>query len=309
MRHTRERVLSTLHPKPSTASMTQLRMTTDPETQAPIPSVSPTSARRPTRPEYLDRVEQMLDATELAISLAEESYTESEPTLATKLSVVMPVYNEAATVQEIVRRVQAVPVEKEILIVDDCSTDGTREILRSLESEPGIRVFYHEFNHGKGAALRTALLEATGDYVIVQDADLEYDPNDYQRLLEPLLADEADVVYGSRFLESGPAGSSLVHWLGNRLLTGASNLLTGQRLTDMETCYKVFRRSALEGIDIAQDRFGFEPEITAKLARRQVCIREVPIAYTARGYRDGKKIGLRDAFNALYCIVRYAVVE
>jgi glycosyltransferase involved in cell wall biosynthesis len=273
----------------------------------------------PASPSTIERVEEMLDATELAIGLIEQDELLARETLdraeaergeaatGVLLTVAIPVYNERETIREIVRRVQAVPLEKEIVIVDDCSTDGTRDVLRELATEPGIRVFYHEFNHGKGAALRTAFLHAQGELVLVQDADLEYDPSDYPKLLEPILDGRSDVVYGSRFLGSEVRDPSFIHRLGNRLLTGASNLFTGQRLTDMETCYKVMRRDVLQSIEIEQDRFGFEPEITAKLSRRRQRIVEVPIAYHGRGYEEGKKIGLRDAFNALYCIVRYSL--
>jgi len=281
-------------------------------TDAPSPQTAPTEPERLDE-SCFDRVEGMLDYTELAVSLLqerdaqreEESRKETTPTL----SVVIPVFNEETTLREIVRQVQAVPIDKEILIVDDCSTDGTREQLKELETEPNIRVFYHEYNHGKGAALRTGFIEACGQYVLIQDADLEYDPQDYTQLLEPLEAGEADVVYGSRFLGDEIRDPSFLHRLGNGVLTCCSNLFTGQKLTDMETCYKVFRREALQSIEIEQDRFGFEPEITAKLARRQMRIREVPIAYNSRGYEEGKKIGWRDGVNALYCIVRYGLAD
>ena len=260
-----------------------------------------------------DRVEEMLDYTELAVSLLQQRDSERKEEARQKttpvLSVVIPVFNEEATLREIVRQVQAVAIDKEVLIVDDCSTDGTRELLQELEKQPNVHVFYHEYNHGKGAALRTGFLEARGEYVLIQDADLEYDPQDYPKLLEPLLNSEADVVYGSRFLGDEVRDPSFVHRLGNGILTWSSNLFTRQKLTDMETCYKVFRREALQSIQVEQDRFGFEPEITAKLARRGMRIREVPIAYNGRGYEEGKKIGWRDGVNALYCIVRYGLAD
>lgn len=224
-----------------------------------------------------------------------------------KVSVLMPVYNEIGTIREIVDRVCAQGLHDELLIVDDCSTDGTRDVLIELEqSRPGVRVVLHGYNKGKGGALRTALAEARGDVVLVQDADLEYDPADFARLLAPLERGEADVVYGSRFLENAAQDPSRLHRLGNRLLTAASNLTTGLRLTDMETCYKAVRRDALRGVRLRENRFGFEPEITAKLARRGCRFAEVPVSYSGRGWDEGKKIGPRDALRALWCILRYA---
>ena len=264
----------------------------------------------------VDRVEQLLDQTELAISLVQDRDSESqegaggEPAVSCKLSVVMPVYNEQATVDLIVRRVLAVDLDIELVIVDDGSSDGTRAVLYELEAEfDNVRVFSHETNRGKGAALRTGFANVTGDLVIVQDADLEYDPADYMRLVEPVASGEADVVYGSRYLDGDRQDGSFFHRLGNRLLTGASNLFTGQRLSDMETCYKVFRRDVLSDMTLRQNRFGFEPEVTAKLARRGLKIQEVPIHYNSRDYSEGKKIGWRDALSALYCIVRYRFVD
>lgn len=223
------------------------------------------------------------------------------------LSVVIPVYNEEATLRTLLARVCRVPIPKEIVIVDDCSTDGTQEILRTLEGLAGLKIICKSRNEGKGAALRTGFAAATGDVVLVQDADLEYDPRDYPQLIRPLLAGEADVVYGSRFLGEHPQDPSWLHRVGNGLLTRASNWFTGLRLTDMETCYKAFRRDVLRNLQICQNRFGFEPEVTAKLARRRARIVEVPITYAARSYAEGKKIGLKDACNAFYCIVRYGL--
>jgi len=255
----------------------------------------------------LRRIDAMLDEVDQTLALVEQHEAEERALQAPRLSVVIPVYNEVATIREIVARVQAVPLEKELIIVDDCSSDGTRDLLlRLLENEPNVRVFYHQYNHGKGAALRTGFMHCSGEVVIVQDADLEYDPRDYPRLLEPITTGQANVVYGSRFLGPEIRDPSWLHRFGNRLLTMSSNLFTGQRLTDMETCYKVFRRSVLQQFDLAQDRFGFEPEITAKLSRRKEKIVEVPIAYHGRDYHAGKKIGLKDAVNTLWCIVRYA---
>ena len=223
-----------------------------------------------------------------------------------KLSVVIPVYNEEPTLAELGGRVREVPMPLEIIVVDDCSTDGTRGILRELSQYADVKIVYKDHNEGKGAALRTGFKYVTGDVVVVQDADLEYDPRDIPKLVQPIVEDRADVVYGSRFRGKRPADSTFVHRLGNGLLTAASNLTTGLSLSDMETCYKVFRRNSLRGLDLKQDRFGFEPEITAKIARRGCRVEERPIGYRARGWEEGKKIGIQDGINALYCIVRYA---
>lgn len=222
------------------------------------------------------------------------------------LSVVIPVYNERRWIREVVRRVQAVPIPKEIILVDDCSTDGTRDLLRGLDGEDGIRVYYQPCNQGKGAALREGFRHARGDVVVVQDADLEYDPAEYPRLVQPILDGRADVVYGSRFTGECHRVLYFWHYVANRVLTTLSNMFTNLNLTDMETCYKVFRREVLEGIHLSANRFGFEPEVTAKVARaRQWRVYEVPISYAGRTYEEGKKIGLKDAFSALYCIIRY----
>jgi len=224
-----------------------------------------------------------------------------------KLSVVIPVYNEKQWVRELVRRVQTVPIPKEIIVVDDCSTDGTRDILRELEGQ-GTRVFYQDRNQGKGAALREGFRHATGQVILVQDADLEYDPCEYPRLIQPILENRADVVYGSRFIGESHRVLYFWHYLANRALTTLSNLFTNLNLTDMETCYKVFRREVLSGIILKSNRFGFEPEITAKVAKHRNPtwrVYEIPISYSGRTYEEGKKIGLRDAFTAFYCIVRF----
>jgi len=223
-----------------------------------------------------------------------------------KLSVVIPVYNEAGTVEEIVRRVEAVDLEKEIVLVDDCSTDGTRGILSRLATNEHVRALYHERNQGKGAALRTGFAAATGDIVVVQDADLEYDPQEYSRLIKPIVDGKADVVYGSRFA-GGESHRVLYFWhyVGNRFLTFVSNCFTNLNLSDMETCYKVFRREVIQSIRIEENRFGFEPEITAKVAAKRCRVYEVGISYAGRTYEEGKKIGWKDGVRAIWCIVKY----
>ena len=225
-----------------------------------------------------------------------------------KLSVIIPAYNEVATIAEIVRRVAAAPIDKEIVVVDDFSTDGTRDVLAGLEgASPDVRVLLHERNYGKGRALRTGFLAARGDYVIVQDADLEYDPSDYPKLLRPLEAGLADAVYGSRFL-STEERRVLYFWhsVANRFLTLLSNMVTDLNLTDMETCYKVFRRELIQAIQLEEDRFGFEPEVTCKLSKTGARIYEVGISYHGRTYEEGKKIGWKDGVRALWCIAKYA---
>ena len=222
------------------------------------------------------------------------------------LSVVMPCFNEAETIKVIVERVLASPFTRELLIVDDGSTDRTVELARGINDDR-IRILEQPQNQGKGAALRRGFQEATSEYVIVQDADLEYDPEDYAVILPPLLNHRADVVYGSRFLGSAPHRVLYFwHYLGNRLLTTFSNMFTNLNLSDMETCYKAFRREVLETIVIEEDRFGFEPEITAKVAAGGWRVYEVGISYSGRTYAEGKKIGWRDGFRAMYCVVRYS---
>jgi glycosyltransferase involved in cell wall biosynthesis len=227
-----------------------------------------------------------------------------------RLSIVIPVFNEAATIREIIARVREAPLPeglaREIVVVDDFSTDGTREILQDYAGTGVCKIFFHDWNQGKGAALRTGFAYTTGDIVLIQDADLEYDPQEYSKLLAPILGEKADVVYGSRFA-GGECKRVLFFWhyVGNKLLTTLSNIFTNLNLTDMETCYKVFRKEVLSKIRIEEDRFGFEPEITAKLARLGVRIYEVGINYSGRTYAEGKKINWKDGIRAIWYIVKY----
>ncbi len=229
-----------------------------------------------------------------------------------KLSIVVPVYNEKDTIEQILVRIIETPVynlEKEVIVIDDCSTDGTRDILKNYNNGM-VRIFYHEMNQGKGAALRTGFGKATGDYVVVQDADLEYDPGDYEKLVKPLMDGKADVVYGSRFMGGEPHRVIYFwHYLGNKFLTTFSNMFTNLNLTDMETCYKVFRKRVLDRIAIEEDRFGFEPEITAKVSLLDLRIYEVGISYSGRSYAEGKKIGMKDGFRTLYVIIKYGLFK
>ncbi|MQA31302.1 MAG: glycosyltransferase [Luteitalea sp.] len=223
-----------------------------------------------------------------------------------KLSVVIPAYNEVATIEELIARVRAVDIDKEIIVVDDRSTDGTDDLLRALPDRPDLVRLYHRENRGKGAALRTGFGAATGDVVVIQDADLEYDPSEYAKMLQPIVDGRADVVFGSRFA-GGECHRVLYFWhsLGNRFLTLLSNAFTNLNLTDMETCYKMFRREIIQGIDLKEDRFGFEPEVTAKIAAHGCRVYEVGISYSGRTYAEGKKIGWRDGIRALWCILKY----
>jgi glycosyltransferase involved in cell wall biosynthesis len=225
-----------------------------------------------------------------------------------KISVVVPVYNEKTTVAEIVRRIREISIPKEIILVDDCSTDGTRDVLATLDRGDDLQILFHERNRGKGAALRTGFAQATGEIIIIQDADLEYHPRQYRRLIQPIVEGVADVVYGSRFLAVGPHRVLYFwHYVANRSLTMLSNMFTDLNLTDMETCYKVFRREVIRAIapTLKEDRFGIEPELTAKIARRKYRIYEIGINYFGRTYQEGKKIGFSDALRAFWSILRY----
>lgn len=234
--------------------------------------------------------------------------------MARKLSIVIPIYNEVESLEEILRQIAAVEVgmERELILIDDCSTDGTLAILKRIESglqtpptaDTSIKVFYHDVNKGKGATLRTGFQHITGEITLIQDADLEYDPRDYPKLLQPILAGEADVVYGSRFMKGRQKGL-LRSYLANQFLTSLSNIVNGTKLTDMETCYKVIKTPILKQITLYSDRFGFEPEITAKLAKRKCRIVEVPITYRGRDYHEGKSVNWKDGIAAIFHIIRF----
>lgn len=282
----------------------------------------PFNGGRPQNPALLAKLEQVMSRAEATLDRAQQLVDllmtdgpfEVEPLdfevpANFKLSIVIPVFNEEKTIYEILARVAAVPLPKEIIVVDDCSTDQTAELLGALTNVAELKVVTKGQNAGKGAALRTGFEQATGDVVLVQDADLEYDPRDIPALVKPIIQNNADAVFGSRFLWNRPQDQSFVHRLGNWALTTASNLFTGLKVTDMEVCYKAFRRELIQSLDLQQDRFGFEPEVTAKIARKKARVTEVPVRYNPRSYAEGKKIGVRDLWNALWCIVRYGIAR
>lgn len=224
------------------------------------------------------------------------------------LSIVIPVYNEKDLVINLIKKVKSVDlgdIQKEIIVIDDCSTDGTTDILKSEAEILVDKLLFHEVNQGKGAALRTGFKQATGNVVIVQDADFEYDPNEYPRVINPIFENKADVVYGSRFLNQRDVRGYKQNVLANKLLTNLSNCMTGYKITDMETCYKAFKSEIIKSVDIKENRFGFEPEITAKIAKKKVKLIEVPISYYPRTKEEGKKINIKDGFRAIYCIAKY----
>lgn len=241
-----------------------------------------------------------------------------------KFSIVIPVYNERRTLRELLRRVAGVELDKELVLIDDCSTDGSRDILESvakhglshilepeeIAGQTEVKVVFHERNQGKGAALRRGFQEASGEIIGIQDADLEYDPNEFPKLIKPIADGKADVVFGSRYAGSERRVLYFWHTMGNKGLTLLSNLFTNLSLTDMETCYKVFRADVIKGLTLEEDRFGFEPEVTVKMARRrELRVFEVPVSYSGRRYAEGKKIGLKDAFRALYCLGKYGILK
>ena len=221
----------------------------------------------------------------------------------------MPVFNEAPYITRILERVQASPVVKEIIVVDDASTDGTRDILRGLMDKPELKLIFHEFNQGKGAAIRTGIQFATAALTIIQDADLEYNPSDYDRLIAPLLSDQADVVYGSRYLGEKKDPVFFAHTAANKVLTFLSNFCTGLKLTDMETCYKVFKTDLIKKVPLRSNRFGFEPEITAKVGKLKWRLIEVPVSYRGRSYAEGKKIGWKDGISTIYTIFKFWILD
>jgi glycosyltransferase involved in cell wall biosynthesis len=252
----------------------------------------------------LDETNRLLELA-LIGSAIERGLEARASTAAPKLTVIIPAFNEIATIERVVNAVLDLPIDKQVVLVDDGSTDGTRELIQSLHGTRGIESILHPENRGKGAAIQSGFASARGEIVIIQDADLEYNPLDILDVIAPIVNGTADVVFGSRYLAESKQDASWVHRFGNRVLTGLSNLASGQKLTDMETCYKAFRRNILSKFSIEQRRFGFEPEITAKLAKNHIPIAEVPIRYQPRGWNEGKKIGILDLVNTLWCIIWY----
>jgi len=274
-----------------------MTITTEPTKTSPAKK-SPTSA---TSLDIITRVEQQLSDLERLLEKPKAPFLPQH-----FVSVVIPVYNEQATILRVVEAVLRQPLNLEVIIVDDGSTDGTRDRLAAIAGLEGVRVIYHEKNQGKGAALRTGLAAADGDLVVIQDADLEYDPSEIVALLLPLANGAADVVYGSRFVAGRPKGCGRLQYWGNRFLTGLSNQTLGLKLTDMETCYKAFSRWTVDSLQLKENRFGFEPEVTARLANLGARIKEMPITYQPRSWRDGKKIGFGDLASTIRCIFRYS---
>lgn len=277
-----------------------------------VRSTDASSVRDHTFSEAVCRAERHLAELESLWALIEIDEEPPSPVVVPeglRVSVVIPVYNEKKTIFDVIARVRALPFETEIIVVDDCSTDGTRGWLETVRGAPGLKLILKDQNEGKGAALRSGFEAATGQIIVVQDADLEYDPRDIETVIRPIIAGEADASYGSRYFYRRNGDRSFFHRLVNRALTTASNMLTGLRLTDMETCHKAFRTCVIRDLPLNQNRFGFEPEVTAKLARRKYRVAETPSSYTPRGYAEGKKIGIRDALNAVYCIVRYGLAD
>jgi glycosyltransferase involved in cell wall biosynthesis len=265
----------------------------------PLPVVQPSIGHVPSA-----RPDELLVQLETTRRLIGEAQSGLESSVA-DVSIIIPVFNEFKTILQVIDAVESLPISKQVIVVDDGSTDGTRDLLRRRHGTGGFHVVMQPRNQGKGAAIQTGIQYATGSVVIVQDADLEYSPQDILQVVKPILDGESDVVFGSRYLGNSHQDQSFIHRLGNAFLTGFSNWMTNQKLTDMETCYKAFRRELIQGIAIEQKRFGFEPEITAKIAKKKIVIREVPIGYRSRTWKEGKKIGVKDLVNTLWCIVKY----